>query len=124
MKAAKRKKDEARRLELITKLGEKDHPVIYKEATKWVKDKNYKLAAAAVVTIARQKTSAKKAGPFLHKLLGREKRTDVVCAAIVGLGGWGQTLVKSGFQGLAIVRQYESVVFERHWLRQYAEESP
>jgi hypothetical protein len=86
MKEAKRKKDAKRRLELIKKLGEKDHPVIYKEATKWVKDKDFKVATAAVVAIARQKSSAKKAGPFLQKVLGREKRTDIVCAAIVGMG--------------------------------------
>jgi len=86
MKEAKRKKNEPARLELIQKLGEKDHPLIYKEATKWVKDKNYKVATAAVVAIARQKTSIKKAGPYLARVLKSAKRTNVTCAAIVGLG--------------------------------------
>ncbi len=86
MKEAKRKKDEDKKVELLMKLGEKDHPVIYKEATKWLKDKNHKVATAAVIVIGRQKSSAKKAGPYLAKYMGREKRTDPRCAAIVALG--------------------------------------
>ena len=91
MKEAKRKKDEKRRLELMVKLGEKDHAKIYKIATKLAKDKEFRVATAAVVCIARQKSSAKKAGKFLQKLLDREKRTNVRCAAIIGMGVLGYT---------------------------------
>jgi len=86
MKEAKRKKNDKRRLELVQKLGEKDHPVIYKEATKWVRDKHHRIATAAVIAVARQKSSAKKAGPFLQKVLKSDKRTNVVCAAMIGMG--------------------------------------
>ena len=86
MKDAKRKKDDDKKVELLRKLSEKDHAVIYKELTKWVKNKDHRVATTAVIGIARQKSSAKKAGPFLQKLIGREKRTDPICAAIVGMG--------------------------------------
>ena len=90
-KQARKEKNSEKRAQLLLKLGEKDHPKIYLTATKYVKDKNYRVATAAIVCIARQNSSAKKGGKFLHKVLGREKRTNVRCAAIVGLGVLGYT---------------------------------
>ncbi|MHC4939700.1 MAG: HEAT repeat domain-containing protein [Planctomycetota bacterium] len=90
-KKAKSAKNDERRAQLLLKLGEKDHEKIYKIATKIAKDKNYRVATAAVICIARQQGSAKKAGKYLHKLLGREKRTNVRCAAIIGLGALNYT---------------------------------
>lgn len=90
-KAARKAKDANKCAELLLKLGEKDHPQIYKAATKFVKDKNYRVATAAVICIARQHGSAKKAGPFLQKVLKGEKRTNIRCAAIIGMGTLGYT---------------------------------
>jgi hypothetical protein len=90
-KKAKAAKDNEKRAQLLLKLGEKDHAKIYKIATKLAKDKEFRVATAAVVCIARQKSSAKKAGKFLQKLLDREKRTNVRCAAIIGMGVLGYT---------------------------------
>jgi hypothetical protein len=90
-KAARIAKDDNKRADLLLKLGEKDHPKIYKIATKIVKDKNFRVATAAVICVARQQGSAKKGGPFLQKVLKSEKRTNIRCAAIVGMGVLGYT---------------------------------
>lgn len=86
MKKAKRAKDEKQMAELLLLLGAKDHPKIYLAATKHVKHKNHRVATAAVICIARQQSSAKKARRYLQGILKREKRTSVVAAAIVGMG--------------------------------------
>ena len=57
-KEAKKKKDHKRRAELILKLGEKDHPSIYKALTKFVKDKEYRVATAAVVSVSFPRATA------------------------------------------------------------------
>lgn len=90
-KKAKKAKDDKLQAELLLKLGDKDHAKIFKEACKYVRDKNHRIATAAVVAIARQKSSADEAGKYLNRLLGREKRTNILCAAMVGMGVLGYT---------------------------------
>jgi len=85
------KKDEAKQVELLGRLGAWDHPLIFKEASKYLRDRSYQVAVAAVVAVARQSTSADKAGRALFGILRREKRTDVVCASLVGMGRLGFT---------------------------------
>jgi len=83
--------DDKKRAELLLKLGDKDHKRIFKEACKYVRDRDFRVATAAVVAIARQKSSADDAGKFLARILDREKRTNVLCAAMVGMGVLGYT---------------------------------
>jgi len=85
-KQAKKEKNTEKCAELLLKLGDKDHAKIFKEACKYVRDRDHRIATAAVVAIARQKSSADAAGKFLQRILGREKRTNVLCAALVGMG--------------------------------------
>jgi hypothetical protein len=79
-------KDTATRVELLKKLADWDHPLVYKELTKHVRSKDYLVAVEAVVGCARQSTSKDKAGKLLCRIAGKEKRTNVICAALVGMG--------------------------------------
>ena len=59
---------------------------ILKAAQKHLSHKDHIVAIAAVVAVARQSESVKRAGKALLGVLKREKRTHVVCAALVGMG--------------------------------------
>jgi len=88
-KQARKDDDDKKLIELLLKLGEKDHKKILREATKYVRHDNHRVAVAAVVTIARQKSSGDRAARYLQRILDREKRTDILCAAMVGMGVLG-----------------------------------
>ncbi len=81
--------DAAKEADLLKTLGGWDHPDVLKAATKYLKDKEREVAVAAVVVIARQSKSKDAAGKILLGTLKTEKRTDIVCAAIVGMGRLG-----------------------------------
>lgn len=82
-------KDPAKEVELLERLGGWDHPDVLRAAAKYLKDREVQVAVAAVVAVARQGKSKDAAGKILLGLLKSEKRTDVVCAAIVGMGKLG-----------------------------------
>ena len=82
----KAKNDPGARVELLGKIGGFDHRSIYREVSKHVKSKEYQVAVAAAVAVARQSTSRDKAAKLLFKVAGKDKRTNVVCAALVGMG--------------------------------------
>ncbi len=84
--------------ELLVALGAWDHPDVMKAAAKYVKDKERAVAVAAVTAIARQGKSKEAAGKLLLGTLKAEKRTDIVCAVIVGMG-------KLGFDNKAAVNE-------------------
>lgn len=86
MKAAKNNR--GKQVELLQRLGDWDHPLILAEARKYVRHKDHTIAVTAVVACARQASSADKAGAALAQCLN-DKRTSVVCAALVGLGKLG-----------------------------------
>lgn len=88
--------------ELLARLGNWDHPDILKAAARYMKDKERDVAVAAIVTIARQGKSKEAAGKTLLGLLKTEKRTDLVCAAIVGMG-------KLGFDNKAAIKEAQSL---------------
>lgn len=81
--------DKARRVELLGRLGEWDHPLVLAEAQKHVRNKDVRVAVAAIVAVARQKASQEKAGAILFKTLNGDKRTNVTCACLVGMGRLG-----------------------------------
>jgi hypothetical protein len=76
-------------VEILARFGNWDHPDVLKAAAKHMKDKERDVAVAAIVVVARQGKSKDAAGRALMGVLKTEKRTDVVCAAIVGLGKVG-----------------------------------
>ena len=78
-----------RRIELLQRLGNYDHPEIVKAAGKYLKHKNHPVVIAAVVTCARQARAKDKAGSALLKQLKKEKRPKVLCALLIGLGKLG-----------------------------------
>ena len=82
-------KDTTAKVELLRKLGNWDHPSVYKELAKHVKSSDYLVAVEAVIGCARQSTSKDKAGKLLCKVVAKEKRTNVLCAATVGMGKLG-----------------------------------
>jgi hypothetical protein len=82
-------KDPAKEVELIDRLGGFDHPEMLKALTKYVKDKELTVAVAAIVAVARQSKSKEGAARLLLSVAKSEKRTDIVCAAIVGMGKLG-----------------------------------
>lgn len=86
MKAAG--KDTEARVAALERLGRWDHPQVLQEAKRHIRDSDYKVAVAAVAACARQGDGSK-AGPVLLSALKREKRTDVVCALLVGMGRVG-----------------------------------
>jgi hypothetical protein len=86
MKAAEAPEEKAK---LLTKLGEYDHPEIYRAASRYARNKSEAVAIAAIVTCARQSKAKAKAGGFLFKAVGNEKRPAVVCALLVGMGHLG-----------------------------------
>jgi hypothetical protein len=98
-------KDPAAEVALLQRLGNWDHPEILKAATKYTKDKERDVAVAAVVVVARQGKSKEAAGRTLLGLMKTEKRTDIVCAALVGLG-------KLGIDGKSAVNEAEKL-FQR-----------
>jgi hypothetical protein len=88
-KEMKEAKDPAKEVELLGRLGGWDHPDVLKAAAKHVKDKEVTVAVAAVVAVARQGKSKEAAGKTLLGVVKTEKRTDIVCAAFVGMGKLG-----------------------------------
>ena len=91
----------AKEVEILARLGNWDHPDVVKAATKYVKDKERDVAVAAIVVVARQSKSKDAAGRILMGVLKTEKRTDIVCAAIVGMG-------KLGYDNKATVKEVQS----------------
>lgn len=90
-----------RRIELLQRLGNYDHPEILKAAAKYLRHKDHPVAIAAVVACARQAKAKDKAGSTLLKQLKKEKRPYVVCALLVGLGKLGyehKTAVKEALK--------------------------
>ena len=81
-------KDRTKFIELLGRLGEWDHPIVLNEAKKYVRHSDHKVAVAAIVAVARQATSQDKAGAALYKCMS-DKRTSIVCAALVGMGKLG-----------------------------------
>jgi len=81
--------DVDKRIELLERLGRFDHPEVYRALSKYLKDKDHRIAVAAICAIARQSQSQDKAGKALLGAAKREKRTPVVCALIVGMGQLG-----------------------------------
>lgn len=77
------------RVKLLQRLGKWDHPEIMKAAAKHINHKSFHVAVAAVVVVARQSKDKDKAGALLLKALRREKRTDVICALLIGMGKLG-----------------------------------
>ena len=92
----------AKEAEILARLGNWDHPDILKAASKYMKDKERDVAVAAIVVVARQSKSKDAAGKALLGLLKIEKRTDIVCAAIVGMG-------KLGFDNKAAIKEAQSL---------------
>ena len=86
MRAAK---EPAEEVALLERLGGFDHPVILKAAARRLKDREFQVAVAAAVAVARQSKSKDSAGRALLGALKSEKRTDVVCALLVGMGRLG-----------------------------------
>jgi hypothetical protein len=83
------KKEIRKRVALIERLGQWDHPMILKEVRKYTKDKSYKVSVAAVVACARQTSEKEKTAAALLATLKKEKRNDVVCALLVAMGRMG-----------------------------------
>jgi len=83
------KKNEHKRAELLGRLGKWDHPEILKLARKQISDKSHIVAVAAVRVCVRQTSDKKKTGSVLLRALGKEKRTAVRCALLVGMGYLG-----------------------------------
>lgn len=94
------KNDATKMIELLTRLGDWDHPLVLAEAGRYVRHKHHNVAAAAIVACARQASSADKAGSMLYKCLS-DKRTTVICAALVGMG-------KLGYDKSSVRRKAES----------------
>jgi HEAT repeat protein len=78
-----------KRVELLGRLGDWDHPLVLAEAQKYTRDKDHTVAVAAIVAVARQAASKDKAGAALFKTFNGDKRTNVVCASLVGMGKLG-----------------------------------
>jgi hypothetical protein len=85
MRKVSRKKTR-KRVELLERLGQWDHPMVLREAKKFLKDKSYKVAVAAVVACARQTSDKEATASAFLAQLKKEKRTDVICALLVGMG--------------------------------------
>ncbi len=83
------RKDDAKVIEKLQWLGGFDHPLIHAEAKKWIKDRNHNVSVAAVVAIARQASDRERAGGTLLATMKAEKRTNVICACLVGMGRLG-----------------------------------
>jgi hypothetical protein len=88
-KEMKEAKDPAKEVELLGRLGGWDHPDVLKAAAKHLKDREVTVAVAAAVAVARQSKSKEAAGKILLGVVQKEKRTDVICAAFVGMGKLG-----------------------------------
>jgi hypothetical protein len=88
-KAMRKAETRKRRVELLQRLGNYDHPTIVKAAGKYLKFKDHPVAVAAVVACARQSKAKDKAGSLLLKHLKKEKRPHVVCALLIGMGKLG-----------------------------------
>lgn len=90
-----------RRIELLQRLGNYDHPEILKAASKYLRHKDHPVAVAAAVACARQATAKDKAGNALLKQLKKDKRPYVVCALLIGMGKLGfahKTAVKEALK--------------------------
>ncbi len=104
-KEMKEAKDPAKEVLLLERLGGWDHPDVLKAAAKYLKDKEVTVAVAAAVAVARQGKSKDAAGKILLGVLKTEKRTDVICAAFVGMG-------KLGFDNKAAISEAQKL-FQR-----------
>ena len=82
-------RDDGRRVELLGKLSEWDHPEILKVLAKQIKARSEPVAVAAILGSTRQASSYSKAGAACWGALGREKREAVRCALIIALGKTG-----------------------------------
>jgi len=94
------RKDDEKVIEKLEWLGGFDHPLIHAEAKKWIKDRNHNVSVAAIVAIARQASDRDKAGSTLLATLKAEKRTNVICACLVGMG-------RLGYENKAAYREAE-----------------
>jgi hypothetical protein len=85
MRSAKTEED---RVEALERVGRWNHPEILKNVSKYVGDRADAVAIAAIEAVARQThpKAKDKAGASLYKQFKREKRTDVLCALMVGMG--------------------------------------
>jgi hypothetical protein len=83
------KDDPSKEVALLERLGGWDHPDVLKAAAKYMKDREVTVAVAAVVAVARQGKSKDAAGKALFAVVKSEKRTDILCAAMVGMGKVG-----------------------------------
>ncbi|NJN14756.1 MAG: hypothetical protein HC813_03880 [Planctomycetes bacterium] len=83
------RKDDNKQIELIDRMGGFDHPLILGELRKYVRDRNHAIAVAACIAVARQPSDADKAGSLLYSTMKAEKRTNIICACLVGMGRLG-----------------------------------
>jgi len=100
-KGMRKAESDKRRIELLQRIGNYDHPDILRVAGKYLKYKNHPVAVAAVVTCARQSKAKDKAGSLLLKHLKKEKRPYVACALLLGMGKLGfahKTAVKEALK--------------------------
>ena len=88
-KGMRQAESDKRRVELLQRLGNYDHPEIVNAAGKYLKHKNHPVAIAAVVACARQSKAKDKAGNLLLRHLRKEKRPHVICALLIGMGKLG-----------------------------------
>jgi hypothetical protein len=88
-------KNESKKVEALERLAKWDHPSVLAEAKKNIKDKSHLVSIAAVKVCVRQTSDKKKTGGALLSALGREKRTGVRCALLVGMGYMGYDTKKA-----------------------------
>ena len=84
------KKDVPAMVKSLQRLGKWDHTLILGEAKKHIKHREFPVAVEAVRVCVSQTADTKKTGKALYAALKKEKRTNVVCALIVGLGILGR----------------------------------
>ena len=83
------KKEPEACIEALKKVGEWDHPAIFKAVVKHISHKDHTVAVAAIQASARQSKSFKKVASKFMRALKKEKRTNLVCGLLVGLGKIG-----------------------------------
>ncbi|MHC4136487.1 MAG: hypothetical protein ACYTDU_00580 [Planctomycetota bacterium] len=79
---------DAERVALLTRLGGWNHALVFRAASKHINHKSEPVAIAAIVACARQ-SGTPRAGAFLFRSIGREKREPVICALWVATGRHG-----------------------------------
>jgi len=83
------RKDVEARNKALQRLGKWDHALVLTEAKKHIKDKSFPVAVEAVRVCVSQTSDPGKTGKALYAALKKEKRTNVVCALLVGMGVLG-----------------------------------